>query len=149
MATIRLEIVTIEGKVFDEEVNMVVAPGVEGVMGILPRHAPLLTRLNFGELQIKRDGQPDEFFAVGGGVMEVQGTQVIVLADSAESVDAIDLARAEEARQRAEELLAQASKDQVDFQQAEAALRRSANRIKLASRHRQKGGYGMQSPDGR
>ena len=149
MATFRLEIVTIEGKVFDEEVNMVVAPGVEGVMGILPHHAPLLTRLNFGELHIKKDGQPDQFYAVGGGVMEVQGTQVIVLADSAEHVDEIDISRAEEARQRAEERLAQASKDQLDFDRAEAALRRSANRIKLARRHRQRGGYGVQTPDGR
>lgn len=149
MATLRLEIVTIEGRVFDDEVNMVIAPGVEGVMGILPRHAPLLTRLQFGELQIKRDGQPDQFYAVGGGVMEVQGTQVIVLADSAEHVDAIDIARAEEARHRAEERLAQASKDQIDFNRAEVALRRSANRIKLARRHRQKGGYGVQSPDNR
>ncbi|HMQ51606.1 MAG TPA: F0F1 ATP synthase subunit epsilon [Anaerolineae bacterium] len=142
MADLHLEIVTIEGKVFDDHVNMVVAPGVEGVMGILPRHAPLLTRLNFGELQIRKSGQEDIFFAIGGGVMEVQPNHVIVLADSAEQAEEIDLARAEAARQRAQERLAQAKSGEIDFSQAESSLRRSVARIKVAQRRRKGGGYG-------
>ena len=101
MSTLHLEIVTIERKVFDDHVDMVIAPGNEGVMGILPRHTPLITGLSYGELQIKRQGEEDEFFAIGGGFMEVQPDHVIVLADAAEYAEEIDVARAEEARHRA------------------------------------------------
>jgi len=138
MATLRLEIVTIERPVFDDEVNMVIAPGIDGVMGILPRHTPLLTALTYGELQIKRDGQEDEFFAIGGGYMEVQPNRVIVLADAAEHVEEIDAARAEEARRRAEEQLAQAKEGEEDFARAQAALRRSTLRLKVVSRRRRR-----------
>jgi F-type H+-transporting ATPase subunit epsilon len=135
MATLRLEIVTIERKVFDDEVNMVVAPGSEGMLGILPRHAPLLTALNYGELQIKKEGQEDQFFAVGGGFMEVQPNHVVVLADSAEHAEEIDVERAEAARRRAEESLARAP-EELELEQAEAALRRSVIRLKVAERRR-------------
>ena len=141
MATLRLEIVTVEEKLFDDNVNMVVAPGSEGVMGILPRHAALLTALSFGELVVKKDGEPDQFFAIGGGFMEVQPHHVIVLADAAERAEEIDLARAEEARKRAEELLAKAKEGQADFEHAEAALRRSVTRLKVARKHRKGEGY--------
>ncbi|GIK36680.1 MAG: ATP synthase epsilon chain [Chloroflexota bacterium] len=135
MATLHLEIVTIERKVFDDEVNMVVAPGSEGMLGILPRHAPLLTALNYGELQIKKDGQEDQFFAIGGGFMEVQPNHVVVLADSAEHAEEIDIERAEAARRRAEESLARAP-EELELEQAEAALRRSVIRLKVAERRR-------------
>lgn len=135
MATLHLEIVTIERKVFDDQVNMVVAPGSEGVLGILPRHTPLLTALNYGELQIKKDGQEDEFFAIGGGFMEVQPDHVVVLADSAERAEEIDVERAEAARRRAEESLARAP-EELELEQAEAALRRSVIRLKVAERRR-------------
>ena len=72
MSTLRLEILTIERKVFEDDVAMVTAPGSEGVLGILPRHIPLLTALTFGELQIKKEGEEDQFFAIGGGFMEVR-----------------------------------------------------------------------------
>ncbi|MCB0154030.1 MAG: F0F1 ATP synthase subunit epsilon [Anaerolineae bacterium] len=140
MSTLHLEIVTIERKIFDDQVAMVIAPGSEGVLGILPRHTPLLTALTFGELQIKRDGQEDQYLAIGGGFMEVQPNHVVVLADSAESVEQIDIERAEAARRRAQELLEQAAKnEEVDFARAEAALRRSITRIKVAQRHRRQG----------
>ena len=139
MPTLQLEIVTIERKVFDDQVNMVVAPGTAGVLGILPRHAPLLTSLNFGELQIKKDGEEDQFFAIGGGFMEVQPYHVIVLADSAERAEEIDLARAEAARRRAEELLTHARQDQIDFERAQTALRRSTLRLKVVRRRRGRG----------
>lgn len=133
---LRLEIITVEGTVFDDNVNMVIAPGSDGVLGILPRHTPLLTSLTYGELEIKRDGQPDEFFAIGGGFMEVRPFNVIVLADAAERADEIDIERARAARERAEARLAEAAKDQLDFSRAEAALRRSMARLKVAQRRR-------------
>ena len=139
MSTLRLEILTIERKLFDEQVNMVIAPGSEGVLGILPRHTPLLTALTYGELQIKRDNQADEFFAIGGGFMEVLPDHVIVLADAAEQADEIDEARAEAAQQRAEELLARAKEQkELDAARAEAALSRSIIRLKVARRRRRK-----------
>ena len=145
MPTLQLEIVTIEGKVFDDQVNMIVAPGAAGVLGILPRHAPLLTSLTYGELQIKRDGEEDQFFAIGGGFMEVQPYHVMVLADSAERAEEIDATRAEAARRRAEELLTHARQDQLEFDRAQAALRRSVLRLKVVRRRR---GRGMDSYGG-
>lgn len=135
MATLHLEIVTIEDKIFDDQVDMVVAPGSEGVLGILPQHAPLLTALSFGELLVRKSGEPDQFFAISGGFMEVRPYHVVVLADAAERAEEIDLARAEAARRRAEEMLAR-SKADIDFERAEVALRRSAIRIKVAERRR-------------
>jgi F-type H+-transporting ATPase subunit epsilon len=148
MATLRLEIVTIERRIFDDEVNMVVAPGIEGVLGILPHHAPLLTALAYGELQIKRDGEPDQFFAIGGGFMEVQPDHVVVLADAAEQAEEIDLERAEAARRRAEELLSKPTRETEDLDRAEAALRRSMIRIKVAKRRSAGGGRPRRGEDG-
>lgn len=139
MPTLRLEILTIERKLFDDEVNMVIAPGSEGVLGILPRHTPLLTALTYGELQVKKEGAADQFFAIGGGFMEVQPDHVIVMADAAERADEIDVDRAEAARRRAETFLKKAKTDtSVDLARAEAALRRSITRIKAAQRRRRK-----------
>ena len=143
MSTLHLEIVTVERKIFDDHVNMVIAPGTEGVLGILPHHTPLLTALDFGELQIKRDGEEDQFLAIGGGFMEVQPDHVVVLADSAEHIDEIDLERAEAARRRAEEMLERArAEEEIDFSRAEMALRRSVARIRVTQRRRRRGGGG-------
>lgn len=133
---LRLEIITVEGTVFDDNVNMVIAPGSDGVLGILPRHTPLLTSLTYGELEIKREGQPDEFFAIGGGFMEVRPYNVMVLADAAERADEIDIERAKAAQERAEARLVEAAKDQQDFTRAEAALQRSIARLKVAERRK-------------
>lgn len=149
MPTLRLEILTIERKLFDDQVNMVIAPGSEGVLGILPRHTPLLTSLTYGELQIKREGEEDQFFAIGGGFLEVRPDHVVVLADSAEHIDEIDIARAEAARRRAEELLARAKEEAKDLSRAESALRRSITRLKVARRRRRGEGYaGQRRPGG-
>ena len=134
MAQLRCEVVTAERKVFEDDVTMVVAPGIEGQLGILPHHAPLMTALTYGELQIQREGQEDIFIAIGGGFMEVGPRQVIILADSAERADEIDIARAEEARRQAEKTMAQVQREDVDYAQAEAALRRSLIRMKVARR---------------
>ncbi len=132
---LRLDIVTVERLVYSEDVDMVIAPGIEGQLGILPHHAPLLTALTFGELQVKR-GDEVESFAIGGGFMEVQPDHVVVLADTAERAEEIDLARAEAARRRAEERLRARSRNDVDFARAHAALRRSLTRIKVAEARR-------------
>jgi F-type H+-transporting ATPase subunit epsilon len=140
MAQIRCEVVTAERTVFEGDVDLILAPGLQGQLGILPHHAPLMTALSFGELILRRESLPDEFIAIGGGFMEVGPEHVIILADSAERADEIDVARAEEARLRARETMAQKRKEDVDFARAEAALRRSAIRLKVAQRRRRAGG---------
>ena len=143
MSQIRCEIVTAERIVFDDDVDMVLAPGIEGQMGILPQHAPLMTALTYGELVIRREGEEDEFIAIGGGFMEVGPDHVIILADSAERADEIDEERAEAARLRAEETMDQQVREDVDFARAEASLRRSLIRLKVAKRKRR---YGSRMP---
>ena len=136
MARIRCEVVTAERTVLQDDVDMVVAPGIEGQIGILPHHAPLVTSLTYGELIIHREGSEDEFIAIGGGIMEVGPKHVTILADSAERASEIDEARAEAARQRAQELVTQKRREDEDFVRAEAALRRSMLRLKVAKRKR-------------
>jgi F-type H+-transporting ATPase subunit epsilon len=133
-------VVTAERIVFEGDADMVVAPGIEGQLGILPHHAPLITALSFGELVIHRAGQEEEYIAIGGGFMEVGADFVTILADSAERAEEIDEARAEAAQQRAEETMAQKLQEDVDLARAEAALRRSMIRLKVAKRRRRAGG---------
>ena len=129
---IRCEIVTQERLLYSEDVDMVIAPGSDGELGILPHHAPLLTSLAYGELRLKRGGG-EESFAIGGGILEVTPDKVTVLADSAERAEEIDLARAEEARKRAEEMLAAGPPaDQDSLAALDAALHRSNIRLKVA-----------------
>jgi F-type H+-transporting ATPase subunit epsilon len=140
MAKLSVEIVTAERQVLAEEnVDMVVAPGGEGVVGILPRHAPLLTTLNPGAIRIKKDGA-ETSMAVGGGFMQVNADRVLILADTAEREDEIDAARAEEARRRAEDALQQALKggSAVQVEAARAALQLSMARISVARRRRRR-----------
>ena len=136
---IRAEIVSQDRPVFSGDVDILVAPGVEGELGILPHHAPLLTTLRPGVLRV-RTGTSEEVFAISGGVMEVRPDVVTVLADSAERAGEIDVARAEEARRRAEETLKQGLPPNSEaYLAAEAALRRSGLRIQVARRRRQSG----------
>ncbi len=140
MSTIRLDIVTAERLVFSEDVEAVIAPGVDGQLGVLPHHAPLMTMLQPGELWVRRE--EEEFcLAVTGGFLEVRPDRVIVLADTAERADDIDIARAEEAKRRAEERLTQPAPD-VDLAKAEAALRRALTRLQVVERakRRRRGG---------
>lgn len=135
MPKIKLDIVTAERLVLSEDVDFVSAPGVDGILGILPRHAPLVTALNFGELRYKKDG--DEFtFAIGGGFMEVRPDKVTVLADSAEHADKIDEMRAEEARARARQLLREKPHADIEFALIEQSLRRAELRLRVARRKR-------------
>jgi F-type H+-transporting ATPase subunit epsilon len=136
MATTRLDIVTAERVVFSEDVDMVIAPGIEGQLGILPHHAPLMTTLVPGELLVKKGGQ-ELPLAITGGFIEVRPDRIIILADAAERVEEIDVARAEEAKRRAEERLKVRAPD-VDLARAEAALRRSLVRLEVAARRRRR-----------
>jgi F-type H+-transporting ATPase subunit epsilon len=134
-----VEIVTAERILRTEQgIDVLIAPGSEGQLAILPHHAALMTTLDFGELIFRR-GQQEEAFAISGGFMEVVRDRVTVLADQAEAADEIDLARAEAARARAEERVRhareQAGRD-VDMARAQAALQRSLLRLRVASRRR-------------
>ncbi len=134
--TIRCEIVSQDRVVFEGEVDMVVAPGMDGEVGILPHHSPLLTTLKFGVMKVRQSGVEREF-TVAGGVMEVQPDIVTVLADAAENVEEIDVNRAEAARERAELLLKQGLPPGSDaYTQLEAALRRSNLRLEAVRRYR-------------
>ena len=133
---IRCEIVSQDRKVFEGEADVVVLPGSEGEMGILPRHAPLLTTLKFGIITVRSQGK-EEHFTVAGGVAEIQPDLVTVLADAAENVEEIDITRADAARKRAEEILAKGVPADTDAYLAmEAALRRSNLRLEAARRYR-------------
>jgi F-type H+-transporting ATPase subunit epsilon len=136
MATTRLDIVTAERVVFSDEVDEVVAPGVEGQLGILPHHAPLMTTLLPGELLVKKGGE-EFYLAISGGFIEVRPDRIIVLADAAEREEEIDIARAEEAKRRAEARLAERVPG-VDMGRAEAALRRSLARLRVVERRRRR-----------
>ena len=135
--TIRFEFIAQERIILQDDVSMVVAPGASGVLGVLPRHAPLMTLIVPGELVVKKEGQPDRYFAVGGGFMEVRPDKIILLARSGEEAEEIDIARAQQARREAEELLAQSEMDTEERRQlADLALRRSKIRLKVAERRR-------------
>ncbi len=137
MASIRLDIVTAERAVYSEDVSMVITPGVLGQLGILPHHAPLMSMLVPGELIVKKGG--DELcLAISGGFLEVRPDRVIVLADTAERAEEIDISRAEEAKRRAEQQLAEKYAPAADAARVEAALRRSLIRLKVATRRRRR-----------
>jgi len=136
MSAIRLDVVTAEGMVFSEDVDVVVAPGVEGQLGILPHHAPLMTMLQPGELRARKGGE-ELCLAITGGFLEVRPDRVIVLADAAERVEEIDVSRAEEAKRRAQERLRERTPE-VDLAQAEASLRRALARLQVVERRRKR-----------
>ena len=135
MPTMQLDIVTTERLVYSDLVNGVVASGIEGELGILPYHAPLLTVLQPGEIRIIKDGEEDNYMALTGGFLEVIANRVIVLADAAERADEIDEARAEEGIRRAQERIEHRTTD-MDLERAMASLRRSQTRLKVVRRRR-------------
>jgi F-type H+-transporting ATPase subunit epsilon len=122
--------------VYEGDADMVLLPGAEGEMGILPDHAPLLTTLKFGIVRVRTQGQ-EAVFTVAGGVAEIQPEIITILADAAENVDEIDVNRAEAARKRAEEVLAKGPPPDTDsYLKMEAALRRSNLRLDAVRRYR-------------
>jgi F-type H+-transporting ATPase subunit epsilon len=131
MEKLKLEIVTPDGLVFSGEVDEVTAAGSEGEFGVLPGHAPFLTTLKVGMITIKR-GTEVLYFFVNSGYAEVGPDKVLVLADSAERAEDIDVERAKEAMKRAEERLKK--REEIDFARAESALERATTRIQIAER---------------
>ncbi|CAG7634403.1 ATP synthase epsilon chain [Paenibacillus solanacearum] len=134
MSTFLLEVVTPERKVYAEQVNMIIAKGVEGELGILPNHIPLVTPLKIAPITVKKQGTKDELIAVNGGFMEVRKDKVVILAESAELPEQIDIERAQAAKERAQKRLSAAKQDDIDFKRAELALQRAMNRIDVSGK---------------
>jgi len=128
-----LEVVTPDRLVLSTEADVVVCPGVEGQFGVLVNHIPFLSALDIGEMYYRKGGQT-EYLAVSGGFAEVTGAKVTIVAESAETGREIDLERARRAQERAEKRLAAAKTEEIDWTRAEAALRRSIVRAKVAAR---------------
>src|SRR5208283_1909945 len=132
--TLKLEIVTPEAKVFSDDVDMVTFTGVEGEMGILPDHVPLMTQLIAGEI-LARKGQDTIFLAVGDGFVQVTGDRVSVLTDMAIQADNIDEAQAQEALRRAEARLAEKMSDE-EAVRVQAAIMHATTQLKVKNRRR-------------
>ena len=131
--TIRLEIVTPEKTVYSEDVDMVTLPGVEGQMGVLPQHVRLITQLVPGEMIVQKDGR-DNFLVVGEGLVEVSGERVSIVTNMAISVENIDEAAAEEARQRAAARLREKISSE-EVASVNASLARSLAQLQVKRRH--------------
>lgn len=144
MATMQITVVTGEREIYRGEAEMVVAPGVEGELGILPHHAALLTSLKPGEMRITLGGAEDDLF-VSGGFLEVYNNAVTVLADAAEHAEDIDHARAEEARRRAQERLSDV-KDERERALASGALERAIVRLHIVETTRRRSSRRMRLP---
>ena len=137
MSPIKIDVITAEHQVMSDDVDVVVAPGIVGELGILPHHAPLITMLQPGELIIRK-GHDETYMVVTGGFLEVRPDKIIVLADACERAEEIDIERAEAAKRRAEERL-KTHPAGMDEMRAEAALRRSLIRLRIAERRSRKG----------
>jgi F-type H+-transporting ATPase subunit epsilon len=135
---IQLEIVTPERLVYQDEVESVNVPGVEGELGILPHHAPLVSTLGYGELRIRKGGA-EESFAIVGGFVQVRPDKVVVMAETADIASEIDVAKAEEARREAERALEGGYQEGADLAAARAALQQALLRIRVAERRRREG----------
>ena len=134
MATLKLEIVTPEAKVYSEDVDMVTLPGIEGEMGIYPMHVPLMTQVMAGEVVARKGGQ-DQFLAVGEGFVEITSERVAIMTDMAIKAENIDESKAEEARRRAEARLAEKLGDE-EIASVNAALAHSLAQLKVKRRNR-------------
>ena len=133
---IQCDIVTQERTVFSQQVASVSLPGTEGRMGILPNHSALLTTLDFGDVWVRHTDGEEEHFAIGGGYAEVQPDKIIILADSAEQAEEIDLERAEKARERAQQAMSEGVTDDPDrYAQIQASLMRAQIRLDVGRRH--------------
>jgi F-type H+-transporting ATPase subunit epsilon len=135
---LRLEIVTPERMAFQGDVDAVTCPGIEGELGVLPQHAPLLTTLGFGELRI-RTGTEIEYFAIAGGFLQVRPDKVVVMAETADVAAEIDLESARRARLEAERVIAGGFAEPADLARARASMERALLRIRVAERRHREG----------
>jgi F-type H+-transporting ATPase subunit epsilon len=133
-----LEIVTPERVAYKGDVDMVICPGSEGELGILPHHAPLLSTLGFGELKIRKGGQ-EEYFAIAGGFVQVRPDKVVVMAETADMASEINLDAAQAARHEAERALEEGFSEPADLARARVAMERALLRIRVAERRRREG----------
>jgi F-type H+-transporting ATPase subunit epsilon len=134
-----LEIVTPERLAYSDTVDAVNLPGIEGELGVLPHHAPLVTMLGLGELRIRKGGA-EESFAIVGGFLQVRPDRVVVMAETADMASEIDLEKAQEARREAERALEGAVQtDAVDLAAARASLQHALLRIRVAERRHREG----------
>jgi len=133
-----LEIVTPERQAYSDEVDAVSCPGIEGELGVLPHHAPLLSTLGIGELRIRKDGQ-EEYFAIAGGFLQVRPDKVVVMAELADVSSEIDLEAAEEARREAERAIQMGFEEPADLARARAAMERALLHIRVAERRHREG----------
>ena len=133
-----LEIVTPERLAYSDEVDSVQLPGIEGELGVLPHHAPLVSTLGVGELRIRKGGT-EEFFAIAGGFLQVLPDKVIVLAETADMASEIDLGKAQEARREAEKALESGYHEGADLSTARAALQTALLRERVAQRRHREG----------
>jgi F-type H+-transporting ATPase subunit epsilon len=134
---LHLEVITPERKVYEDDVDMVVAPASEGYVGILPHHVPLFTTLGPGEFKVKKGGV-EEVLAVFGGFMDVRSDRVVVLTDAAEPADEIDADRAQQARDAAQQVLAAGPASAADEQRARAELQRALVRLRVSEGRRRR-----------
>ena len=133
-----LEIVTPERLAYSDTVDAVNLPGIEGELGVLPHHAPLVSMLGLGELRIRKGGT-EESFAIVGGFLQVRPDRVVVMAETADMASEIDLEKAQQARLEAERTLEGAPTDAVDLAAARAALQQALLRIRVAERRHREG----------
>ena len=131
MKTIKVNVVTPDGSVFDSDVEMVSTKAQSGELGVLPGHIPLVAPLEIGSVRLKKEGKT-ELVAVSGGFLEVRPDQVTILAQAAELATDIDVERALRAKERAEQRMQEAHQEDVDFRRAQLALRRAINRLAIA-----------------
>lgn len=135
---VNLNIITPEGKVLEDDALMVIAPAIDGEVGIMPLHAPYICALTYGALRIKKEENKERILAVSKGYMEVLFDKVSVIVDAAEAARAIDIPRAEAAKERAEQKLVKIEKkDEKAFETTNADLQRALNRIKIGNKYRQ------------
>ncbi len=135
---LHLEIVTPERLAYSDEVDMVLVPGADGELGILPHHTPLVSLLGVGELKIRKGGT-EESFAIVGGFLQVRPDKVVVMAETADLASDIDLEKAQEARREAERALETGYHEGADLASARASLQQALLRIRVAERRHREG----------
>jgi len=136
--TLHLEIVTPERLAYSDDVDMVLVPGTEGELGILPHHTPLVSLLGYGELKVRKDGH-EESFAIVGGFLQVRPDKVVVMAETASLASEIDLEKMHEARKEAQRALDSGFHEGADLAAARASLQHALLHIRVAERHRREG----------
>lgn len=135
MSEIKLDIVTPSKSVFNGEIKSITVPGSKGSFQVLKNHAPLVSTIDIGHLSVETPDNKTIHYATGGGTIEVLDNKILILADSIEQVEDIDLARAKSAKERAEERMAKRNSEEINSIRAEMALERAVNRIKLKEKY--------------